>query len=185
MIRPDWNLNIRGDGMIVTAEEGSQVLMVLEEERKERERLAKQAKYYILNYDTELQVYLDKKLEALSKKPDEAGGRGGSISRPTEAQAIKSLRFDQQYPAFKWLKTVEILHRGLGERKNMFLEIRIEAAKCHKEGRGRRGWVGYVQAKYAEALAARFFDGTVYAEKTIKELWRSIVERAVDIYLRI
>lgn len=171
--------------MIVTAEEGAQVHACLEEARQERERLAKLAKHYILNFDSEMQTYLDKKREYMSKRADANVGIRGGLSKPTEAQALKSIKFDQQYPAFKWLKTVEILHRGLGERKNMFLEIRIEAAKCHNAGRGRKGWVGYVQVRYAEALAARFFDDTVYAEKTIKELWRSIVDRAVDIFLRI
>jgi hypothetical protein len=171
--------------MIVTAEEGAQVLACLEEARQERERLAKLAKHYILNFDSEMQTYLDKKREYMSKRADANVGIRGGLSKPTEAQALKSIKFDQQYPAFKWLKTVEILHRGLGERKNMFLEIRIEAAKCHNAGRGRRGWVGYVQVRYAEALAARFFDDTVYADKTIRGLWRSIVDRAVDIFLRI
>lgn len=173
--------------MIVTAEEGARVLAIIEEARREKETLTKQAKYYILNYDAEVQSYRDKKREALSQKPDaNAGGRGGgSISRPTEVQAIKGVKFDQQYPALKWLKAVEILQRDLGERKRMFLQIRIEAAKCHQTGRGRHGWVGYVQRRYAEALAVRFFDDAVYAEKTIKEIWRGIVDKAVDIFLKI
>ena len=171
--------------MIVTAEEGAQVLACLEEARQERERLAKLAKHYILNFDSEMQTYLDKKREYMSKRADANVGIRGGLSKPTEAQALKSIKFDKRYPAFKWLKTVEILHRDLGERKKIFLNIRIEAAKCHQTGRGRRGWVGYAQRRYTEALSARFFDDTVYAEKTIKEIWRGIVDKAVDIFLRI
>lgn len=171
--------------MIVSAEEGNQILACLDAAKRERDRLSQAAKHYILNYDSELRTYLDKKREALSRKPDVGAGRSGWVSNPTEALAMKALRFDQQYPAFKWLKAVEVLHKDLGERKRIFLQVRIDSARRRQTGRGRRSWVGYVQVKYAEALSARFFDDTVYAEKTIKELWRSIIERAVDIYLKI
>ncbi|MBR4694825.1 MAG: hypothetical protein IKO94_01950, partial [Selenomonadaceae bacterium] len=84
-------------------------------------------------------------------------------------------------------KTIEILRRTLGERKNIFLRVRVEAARPKKVTplKGRPGWVGYVQRRYAEELEKRFLVGETYSDKAIRACWQGILEKAVDIYKKI
>ena len=99
---------------------------------------------------------------------------------------MKSLQFDSTYPGFRWLKAVEIVQRGLGERKNIFIKVRREADRLHHIGKGRKGWVVYVQRRYGEEMENRFIIPEVWtAEKTLKTWWQEIIDRTVFVVNKI
>lgn len=173
--------------MVVTLEEGHKVMAALEDEKKENRRLAKIAEHYLLNYATELESYNSRKAEFLGRPLDTNSGiRGGLPGCPTEASALKSIKFDEGGESLRWLKAVEILRRVLGERKNIFLRVRIEAARyAVKKHKGRHGWIAYVQYRYSEELEKRFLIAEVHSEATIKAWWKGIIQKTVDLYKKI
>lgn len=156
---------------------------------KQIRRDTRDAEYFLLNYDEELMSYERAKLEArfLPCDHDEASGvrRGSMAGHPTEAHAIKNIDFDENYPAYAWLKAVEIVQRGLGERKQIFLTVRREAHRKNK-GKGKRSWVAYVQHHYIEALSRRYFSEMTYiGERTVKAWWSDMIRRVVEIHCRL
>ena len=168
--------------MLATAEEAIDIYDGIKEDKKV-------AEYYLLNYAKELKTYQDAKEEFMNYKEqrDEntGGGRAG-VGNPTEQIAMKSIEFDSNYPNFRWLKAVEIVQRGLGERKNMFIKVRREAEQLHNIGRGRKGWVVYVQRHYSEEIEKRFIIPEVWiSERTIKTWWQEIIDRTVFVVNKI
>lgn len=146
----------------------------------------KLAEYYLLNYEAELQRYRDAKTEHMTYREEQddnvGGGRSSVMKSPTEQQAMKEIAFDSHYEGYKWLKAVEIVQRGLGERKNIFIKVRREAERnnLYTIGRGRKGWVLFVQHRYAEEIERRFIVPEVYVcERTIKAWWQQIIDQAV------
>lgn len=146
----------------------------------------KLAEYYLLNYETELKKYKETKEEYLTYKPEQddnvGGGKGNMTGNPTEQIALKGMQFDSHYEGYKWLKAVEIVQRGLGERKNIFIRVRREAERqnIYTIGRGRKGWVLFVQRRYAEEIERRFIQAEVYvAEKTIRMWWNDIIYHTI------
>lgn len=155
----------------------------------EMRRDLKNAEYFLLNYEQEMRSYEDAKEEskALPCAHDEKAGtrRGSMAGHPTEANALKNVMFDDTYPAYPWLKAVEIVQRGLGERKLIFLQVRRMAERQHR-GRGRKAWVVFVQNRYIDAVQRRYLsDMTYVSEKTVRLWWRDIVRRTVEIYCRL
>jgi len=149
----------------------------------------KNAEYFLLNYDVEMQSYENAKSESkfLPCAHDEISGarRGTMAGHPTEANAIKNINFDEHYPAYTWLKAVEIVQRGLGERKRIFLNVRRRANARHK-GRGKQAWVAYVQQHYISALQERYFSEMEYiGERTIHAWWSDMIRRVVEIHCRL
>lgn len=142
----------------------------------------KKAEYYLLNYEVELQKYKDAKQEYMNfKEYDEnvGGGKSNMTGDPTEHTALKSIAFNDTYEPYRWLKAVEIVQRGLGERKNIFMKVRREAERnnLHTTGRGRKGWVVFVQRRYAEEIEKRFIVPEIYtSEITIKRWWKEIID---------
>ena len=148
----------------------------------------KNAEYYLLNYEEELKKYKDAKEEYLNYKEDHddnvGGGKSNMTGNPTELMAFKSIEFDKHYEGYRWLKAVEIVQRGLGERKNIFIKVRREAERnnLYTIGRGRKGWVVFVQHRYAEEIEKRFIVKEVYvAEITIKRWWSEIINQTIFI----
>lgn len=170
--------------MIITTEEGSKILAAVEDEIAETKRLTAEAEFYILNFASEVRSYKARKLEYLSRQMDDNSGiRSSGPGRPTESSAMKSLKFDSGYAPLRWLKAVEVLKKSLGERKNIFIRVRVEAAGhdvC--QGKGRPGWVGYVRKRYSEELEKRFLVREDYSDATIKGWWRGIINQAVALY---
>lgn len=168
--------------MLATAEEAIGILDGIQEDKKD-------AEYYLLNYEKELKSYLDAKDEFMNYKEqrDEntGGGRGG-IGNPTAQAVMKGLQFDSTYSCYRWLKAVEIVQRGLGERKNMFIKVRREADRLHHSGKGRKGWVAYVQRRYGEEIEKRFILPEVCtSERTIKTWWQEIIDRTIFVVNKI
>ena len=146
----------------------------------------KLAEYYLLNYESELKKYKEAKEEYMTYKPEQddnvGGGKGNMTGNPTEQTALKGMQFDSTYEGYKWLKAVEIVQRGLGERKNIFIRVRREAERnnLYTIGRGRKGWVMFVQRRYAEEIERRFIQAEVYvAEKTIRMWWNDIIYHTI------
>lgn len=101
---------------------------------------------------------------------------------------MKSVSYDEKQDAYTWLKAVEIVQRSLGERKNIFIEIRREAEAQAMEARvqGRPGWVVYCQMHYQAAIAERFLDSAGYVgERTIREWWGQLISRVAAVHARI
>jgi hypothetical protein len=116
------------------------------------------------------------------------GGRSNLPGNPTEARALKAAAYDEKQDAYTWLKAVEIVQRSLGERKNIFIEIRRKAEAQAMEARvqGRPGWVVYCQMHYQAAIAERFLDSARYVgERTIREWWGQLISRVAAVHARI
>ena len=98
------------------------------------------------------------------------------------------MAYDEGQEAYTWLKAVEIVQRSLGERKNIFIEIRrgAEVNAMEAKSQGRPGWVTYCQMRYQAAMEERFLEGVRYiSEKTIRLWWGQIVGRVADVHARL
>lgn len=165
--------------MLATAEEA---ININAEVKADKEK----AEYYLLRYEIEMRKYEDALHEYInySELHDDnvGGGKSNLTSAPTERQALKKIEFDRQYKAYRWLKAVEIVQRGLGERKNIFIRVRREAERnnLYATGRGRKGWVVFVQHQYAAEIEQRFILPEVWVgEKTIRMWWNDIVTHTI------
>lgn len=165
--------------MLVNVEEAIAVKNSIAADRKT-------AEYYLLNYDSELQKYRDAKQEYLEFKENHddnvGGGKSNMTGAPTERIVLKRIAFDDTYEPYRWLKAVEIVQRGLGERKNIFIRVRREAERnnLYAIGRGRKGWVVFVQRRYAEEIERRFIVPEVWiGERTLQNWWQNIINQTV------
>ena len=150
-------------------------LQMADEIRKDR----KQAEAMLLNYVEELKTYRLKREEYVQ------GGGGNLPVHPTEAEALRGVKFDETYPAYTWLRAVEFVERGLSERKRIFLDARRKAS-CDKAGRGRRAWLVRTQMMYCTAMRERFLNSEFFvSENVLKETWRYIIDRVVEAYLKL
>lgn len=147
------------------------------------------ARDYLLAYDTRLAEYNRRKEEELSVHPraeNTLGGGNNGVGNPTESQAIKSTLYDEKHDEYYWLKAVEILQRSLGERKNIFIKVRREAEEKKVSGVGRPAWVIYTQMHYMKELENRFLNSDIsISEMRVKTLWKELVDKTVEIYLRL
>lgn len=189
--------------MLASNEEGMAVIKEIESDRRTAER-------YLLHYRQLLKEYEDGRRRAVEDEPvvdagqplvmvpfsdpekgrveNVGGGRGNLPGSPTESNALKVVAYDDRQEAYTWLKAVEIVQRSLGERKNIFIEIRrdAEAQAMAAKGQGRPGWVVYCQMRYQAAMEERFLEGVRYiSEKTIRLWWGQIVGRVADIHARL
>ena len=145
----------------------------------------------LLRYPTLIRDYEHNRrvIGGLSVRPvDEnvGGGRSNIPGHPTEAAAILSADYDDN-DTYRWLKAVEIVERGLGERKRMLIDARRTVERSSgKSYRGRPVWVTATTMRYQEMIADRFIGGArQYNERTIREWWYEVVNRVVDIHLRL
>lgn len=149
------------------------------------------AEMYLLRYPTMVKDYERNKcvLSGLSIRPvDEnvGGGRSNIPGNPVEAAAILSADYDDN-DTYRWLKAVEIVERGLGERRRMLIEARRTVERSSgKSYQGRPAWVITTMMRYQSMIADRFIGGArQYNERTIRKWWYEIVNRVVDIHLRL
>lgn len=151
----------------------------------------KQAEGYILNYAVRKKEYELRKKEWLERSRPPAdtnsgGGKSNLPGHPVEDAAIKSVDYDYQQKDYIWLKAVEIALRTFGERKRIFIACRQEAERHNVGGRGRHGWVVYSQRRYCEEIEKRFINASGWmSDKTIRLWWRQILDRIVEIRLRL
>ena len=145
----------------------------------------------LLRYPTMVKDYERNKcvLSGLSIRPTDenvGGGRSNIPGHPAEAAAIRSVDYDCN-DMYRWLKAVEIVERGLGERKRMLIDARRTVERSSgKSYRGRPVWVTATTMRYQEMIADRFIGGArQYNERTIREWWYEVVNRVVDIHLRL
>lgn len=143
----------------------------------------KQAEYFLLHHAQEMELYRLRREEYVSA---ERRKRGGNLpGQPTEAEAVRGLRFDETYAPYDWLRAVEFVERGLSERKRMFIAARRKASE-RKPGRGRRAWLVMTQRLYCEAVRGRFLQTDFFvSERTLQDMWRYIVDRVLEAYLKL
>lgn len=160
--------------------ENDVALQMADEIRQDR----KQAESMLLNYAEELKTYRLQREEYV--RGNAMQGSGGNLPRhPTEAEALRGVKFDETYPAYTWLRAVEFVERGLSERKRIFLDARRKAAR-DRAGRGRKAWLVRTQMIYCEAMQERFLNSEFFvSERVLKDMWRYIVDRTVEAYLKL
>ena len=159
--------------------ENDAALQMADEIRQDR----KQAESMLLNYTEEMKTYRLKREEYIRGTP--AQGGGNLPGHPTEAEALRGVKFDETYPAYTWLRAVEFVERGLSERKRIFLDARRKASR-DKTGRGRKAWLVRTQMIYCEAMRERFLNTEFFtSERVLKDMWRYIVDRTVEAYLKL
>ena len=189
--------------MMASNEEGMAVIKEIESDRRTAER-------YLLHYHQLLKEYEEDRRRAVEGEPivdagqplvmvpfsdpekgrveNVGGGRGNLPGSPTESKALKAVAYDDRQEAYTWLKAVEIVQRSLGERKNIFIEIRrgAETKAMEAKAQGRPGWVTYCQMQYQAAMEERFLEvGRHVSEGTIKLWWGQIVGRVADVHARL
>ncbi len=189
--------------MLASNEEGMAIIREIESDRRTAER-------YLLHYPQLLKAYEENRRVAVDGEPvvdagqppvmvpfsdpekgkeeNVGGGRGNLPGNPTEVKALQMVTYDEKQEAYAWLKAVEIVQKSLGERKNIFIEIRRNAEEKGMEsrGQGRPGWVVYCQMHYQAAMEERFLEGARYvSEKTIKTWWGQLVSKVADVHARI
>ena len=159
--------------------ENDAALQIADEIRQDR----KHAESMLLNYTEELKAYRLKREEYVRGTPTQGGGN--LPGHPTETEALRGVKFDETYPAYTWLRAVEFVERGLSERKRIFLDARRKASR-DKTGRGRKAWLVRTQMMYCETMRERFLNTEFFvSERTLKDMWRYIVDRVVEAYLKI
>ena len=159
--------------------ENEVALQMADEIRQDR----KQAESMLLNYTEELKTYRLQREEYV--RGTVQGGGGNLPGHPTEAEALRGVKFDETYPAYTWLRAVEFVERGLSERKRIFLDARRKASR-DKAGRGRRAWLVRTQMMYCETMRARFLNTEFFvSERTLRAMWDYIVARTVEAYLKL
>lgn len=158
-------------------------------ERMKEDR--RKAEEYILWYEKHLKEYRTRKEEYLTKNPGmKVGSAKGSGGSQVEAAAIQSAEYDRRNREYTWLRAVDIVLRSISEHKRLLVKVRREAEKKNQHpGRhipGRKGWIIFVQRRYSEELnkikpnAENWF-----GETTIKTWWKSILDKVVEVHLRI
>lgn len=159
--------------------ENEVALQMADEIRQDRKR----AESILLNYAEELRTYRLQREEYV--RGTVQGGGGNLPGHPTEAEALRGVKFDETYPAYTWLRAVEFVERGLSERKQIFLDARRKASR-QKAGRGRRAWLVLTQRLYCEAIRERFLNTEFFvSERTLRAMWDYIVARTVEAYLKL
>ena len=159
--------------------ENNTALQIADEIRQDRKR----AESMLLNYAEELRTYRLQREEYV--RGTVQGGGGNLPGHPTEAEALRGVKFDETYPAYTWLRAVEFVERGLSERKQIFLDARRKASR-DKTGRGRRAWLVRTQMIYCEAMRERFLNTEFFvSERTLRAMWDYIVARTVEAYLKL
>ena len=168
-------------GLLATNEEAIYVTDSITEDKR-------LAEYYLLNYETELKKYELAKEEFINyqenKDKNIGGGRSSITSNPTEKAVLLTEQFNKSYEGYRWLKAVEIVQRGLGERKNIFIKARRDAEKnsMYSTNKGRKGWVIFVQHRYADLMEKRFIIPEVFvSERCLRGWWRDIVFNTANI----
>ena len=164
--------------MLITTTEAQKIAVCFHEDRKTAERYILNFKSLEKNYEEQKEAYVN----YTDSDSNVGGGRGG-VGNPTEKQALKNLEFDNLSQSACWLKAVTMCRASLGERKNIFINCRIEAdTRAFRNGdRGRKAWVVYTQRRYAEEIEKRFLTCEYVSEKTAKNWWKEIVDRVVYI----
>ena len=143
----------------------------------------KQAEAMLLNYTEELKTYRLNREEYV--RGTVQGGGGNLPGHPTEAEALRGVKFDETYPAYTWLRAVEFVERGLSERKRIFLDARRKASR-DKAGRGRRAWLVRTQMMYCAAMRERFLNTEFFvSERSLRAMWQYVVDRVVEAYLKL
>ena len=159
--------------------ENDVALQMADEIRQDR----KQAETMLLNYAEEMKTYRLKREEYV--RGTVQGGGGNLPGHPTEAEALRGVKFDETYPAYTWLRAVEFVERGLSERKRIFLDARRKASR-DKTGRGRRAWLVRTQMMYGAAMRERFLNTEFFvSERALQEMWRYVIDRVVEAYLKL
>lgn len=160
--------------------ENDAALQMADEIRQDR----KQAESMLLNYAEELKTYRLQREEYVRGNNVQGGG-GNLPGHPTEAEALRGVKFDETYPAYTWLRAVAFVERGLSERKRIFLDARRKVSR-DKTGRGRKAWLVRTQMIYCEAMRERFLNSEFFvSENVLKETWRYIIDRVVEAYLKL
>lgn len=142
---------------------------------------------WLLFYEFRKAAYQEDYIEALNgrKAIENIGGGKSGVGNPT---LTKTVMISDIIYAEKWIKTIDDVHRMLGEKKLIFLKVRREAVNMtskHKE-RGRPAWVPYVQRRCTEELMNRYglHQESCPSERILTEWWRKIIDLTVRVAMK-
>ena len=86
----------------------------------------------------------------------------------------------------RMLAVMEILQRTLSPQRVLFLKVRRQAELNRGVTTGRPAWIAYTQTHYMCELEKTFIQGEAHiSERRIKTMWADMVNKTVEIYLRI
>lgn len=151
----------------------------------------KVAEGYILNYAVLKKEYELRKAEWLERiRPpadtNTGGGKGNLPGHPAEDAAIKSVEYDADHSEYLWLKAVGIAFRTFDAKRRIYIACRQRAEHDSNQWRGRKSWVVYTQMSYDEEIKKHFINLNGWmSERTVRRWWRQIIDRVVEIHLRI
>jgi hypothetical protein len=148
------------------------------------------AEEYLLAYEDKKQEYEDRRAEYLNRNipfdNNMGGGKGNLPGHPVEIAAIRAVQYNMNHDEYLWLKAADITLKTYGERKRIFISCRQEADRHARRWRGRKSWIIYTQRRYNEEIEKRFINARGWvSERTIHTWWAQIVDRVVQIHLRL
>ncbi|WP_432647415.1 hypothetical protein [Mitsuokella sp.] len=164
--------------MLANDEDWEIVMKQIQEDKKS-------AEHYLLCYEQEMKQYARELTESMhGRHPDGnvGGGRGNLPGNPVEAQAFATIKFNEHYEPYLWLRSVEVVMKKLSKQKKLFLRLRREAYQKHKCYKGKEAWVVYVQQRYAEEHSAKGSRAATLGERTASIWWRGIVQFTIDVH---
>lgn len=147
------------------------------------QRQNKEALKWILNYAEKRDSYI-----AQSASFSELGAtaytgmpHGSEVGDPTLKKGITLIDLEYQK---KWLMVIEKMELTLSDKRKIFLELRRRAELIETSEVGRPGWVGYVQAKYADWHYRQYGKGYPPSKQTMCKWMNDIVDVAVRLAIR-
>lgn len=157
---------------------GGVLIVVLAEQLQRQIKLENQiAADWLLYYKERKRQHLEQRRQLEDGCQQAAvitGSRSTGVARPVESMAIKLSEHDQGNDA-KWLQVVEAVADLISIKKQQLLQARQECRFYISPAGGRPGWIAPVQQRYGE------LSGWCPAERTLQDMWRSIVTLAVRI----
>lgn len=149
------------------------------------------AENYILNYTVLKKEYESGKAEWMEKSrppvdTNVGGGKSNLPGHPVEDAAIKSAEYDADHSEYLWLKAVGIAFRTFDAKRRIYIACRQRAEHNANQWRGRKSWVVFTQMSYDKEFGKRFINSNGWmSERTVRRWWRQIIDRVVEIHLRI
>ncbi|WP_373325644.1 hypothetical protein [Sporomusa paucivorans] len=143
----------------------------------------REALKWILNYHELRKAYisLTEEFSEIAATAYTGMPHGSGVGNPTMHKSIKLM--DLEYHK-KWLIVIEMMERTLSEKRQVYLEFRRRAECLDNNAVGRPGWVGYVQARYADWHERRYGQGYPPSKQTMSKWMNDIVDVTVRLAIR-
>lgn len=144
------------------------------------------AKRFLIDYEDELYSYEFKRESYIINRNEFKIKQKSLPPSPTEAIAVANAQYDSENPIYWWLEAVRIVMRTCSNRKQIFILVRREAEKEAPVKKGKKNWIIYTQRRYSEEIQKRYINDMGWlSERTIKAWLRQLIDRVVEVHLRL